>query len=184
MFPRWLIPAPLKATKPECVLLPSPYTKKRTQDVSILVVHAMGEWIIDDDKKFHHATDWLDILKLSVHAFILPDGRLIQSAHPQMFLCHHAKGINAIAAGCEFLIAGPQSYGSLLERMEDTENPPYTEAQYRTGGWWYAHAAAEAGLDWAAVMGHQTIDPARKRDPGAAFDWDRLRFWFDRAAIN
>ena len=175
----WL---PKRAPAPEMIQLPSPHSRTREQAVSTLVVHAMGEWIVDDEGRFRHATDWLDHLRLSVHAFILPSGRIIQTLDPKHFVAFHVRGVNNISAGCEFLIAGPQSYHDLLEKMRDTTHPPYTEAQYRSGGFLYGRWARTLGLPWAAVQGHEAIDPARKYDPGPAFSWDRLEYWFDRAA--
>lgn len=171
-----------RATTPEMIQLPSRHSRIREQMVSTLVVHAMGEWVVDDDGRFHHAADWLDQIGLSVHAFILPDGRIVQTLDPKHFVAFHAKGVNNISAGAEFLIAGPQSYHDLLERMRDTAHSPYTEAQYRSGGYLYGLWARTLGLPWAAIQGHEAIDPERKYDPGTAFDYDRLRYWFDRAA--
>lgn len=171
-----------RATAPEMIQLPSRHSRMREQAVSTLIVHAMGEWIVDDEGQFHHATDWLDKIQLSVHAFILPDGRIIQSLDPKHFVAFHAKGVNNIAAGAEFLVPGPQRYHDLLERMKDVTNPPYTEAQYRSGGHLYGRWAKTLNLPWEAVQGHSDIDPERKYDPGNAFNFDRLRYWFDRAA--
>ena len=171
-----------RAAMPGMIRLPSSHSRIREQMVTTLVVHAMGEWIVDDEGQFHHATDWLDRLRLSVHAFILPDGRIVQTLDPKHFVAFHAKSVNNISAGAEFLIAGPQSYHDLLERMRDTTRPPYTEAQYRSGGYLYGRWARTLGLPWAAVQGHEAIDPDRKYDPGPSFSWDRLEYWFDRAA--
>ena len=173
---------PKKWVVPEFIQIPSRHSRLREQAVSTLVVHAMGEWVVDDDRVSHHATDFLDSLKLSVHAFILPDGRIVQSLDPKHFVAFHAKGVNNIAAGAEFLVAGPQSYHDLLERMGNVTTPPYTEAQYRAGGYLYRRWARTFGLPWSAVQGHCDLDPERKEDPGSAFSWERLQYWFDRAA--
>ena len=170
-----------RAASPDMIQLPSRHSRPRTQMVSTLVVHAMGEWVVDDGR-FHHAADYLDQIGLSVHAFIMPDGRIIQTLDPKHFVAFHAKGVNNISAGCEFLIAGPQRYHDLLERMRDTTHSPYPEAQYRSGGYLYGRWAKTLDLPWSAILGHQDIDPERKEDPGKAFDYARLRYWFDRAA--
>ena len=42
------------------------------------------------------------------------------------------------------------------------------------------------GTDFQPAMGsyrgHEAVDPVRKEDPEPTFSWDRLRYWFDRAA--
>lgn len=178
---------------PETIHLPSRYSEPRERAVNLLVVHAMGEWVRDDNGdegdpgRVYHATDWINLPRkspnrLSVHGFIMPDGRYVRSIDPEHYVAWHAAGVNSRAAGAEFLVRGVQGYHDLLERMRDTTNPPYTEAQYRTGGYRYRRWARTFDLPWAAVQGHEAIDPDRKEDPGAAFDWDRLKYWFDRSA--
>jgi AmpD protein len=57
--------------------------------------------------------------------------------------------------------------------LEGTDDEPYTAAQYRM----LARLARALGRRYpiADIVGHSDIAPGRKTDPGAAFDWARLR---------
>ena len=166
--------------KPVIINIPSKFHRARTREVDLLVVHAMGEWIIDDMGVFHHCTDWLNFLKISVHTFCLPDGRIIKSVDTRR-LAHHAKRFNGRSAGMEFLVEGGQNLASLEEHMDDAENPPYTEAQYESGGWWFKQRAKEHGITFDQIKTHTEIDPDRKKDPGRAFDWEAFKSAFEAA---
>ncbi len=60
--------------------------------------------------------------------------------------------------------------------LEGDEESGYTEAQYETlerllrdlmGG--------HPGIRPERIVGHEDVSPGRKRDPGALFDWERVR---------
>ncbi|MCP5046128.1 MAG: N-acetylmuramoyl-L-alanine amidase [bacterium] len=145
----------------------------------MLVVHAMAEWVMDDDGVFHYCTDWLNVLKLSVHAFCLPDGRIVQSVEPGQ-TAYHAKEFNGRSVGMEFVVAGGHNYDSFLKKMADVENSPYTQAQYEAGGWWYKKMAEKFGLTFEQIKSHREIAPDRKKDPGDAFDWKVFKAAFNK----
>jgi AmpD protein len=81
----------------------------------------------------------------------------------------------------EFIIAGAHTYQSFLHRMADVHNPPYTPAQYQSGGWWFRRQAQRFQLTFQHIKSHQALAPDRKEDPGAAFDWKTFESSFNAA---
>ena len=169
-------------TTPRPVMLdiPNPWYRPRPGPVEILVLHAMGEWVLRDGA-YQHCTDLLYDLGLSVHAFCLPDGRLIRSVPPE-HVAYHAGEANDRSIGIEVIVAGGHDLAGLKERMQDVANPPYADVQYDTVGWWLRRQAERFRLGFDDVTTHAALDPMRKQDPGAAFDMERLRAAFDGAA--
>jgi N-acetyl-anhydromuramyl-L-alanine amidase AmpD len=165
---------------PTIIDIPSQYHRQRPRAVDLLVVHAMAEWVKDDEGVYHYCTDWLNVLKLSVHGFCLPDGRIVQSVDPER-VAYHAGNDNNRSIGMEFIVAGGHNYSTFLKRMANETDPPYTQAQYEAGGWWYRKQAERFGLTFDQIKPHSELDPARKKDPGAAFDWETFRAAFEAA---
>ena len=65
--------------------------------------------------------------------------------------------------------------------LEGTDDTPYTDAQYEALATLItALLAAYPSLTRQAIAGHSDIAPGRKTDPGASFDWPRLRALLDR----
>ena len=170
------------------------FHRARPQGVTVdgAIVHEMAEYVLNEGQQ-EHGPALLQRLGLSVHAFIGPDGTIYQGPGMDR-VCFHAgkskfldrENLNDSFLGCEFLVAGTHDYASLVKRMDDTEDPPYTAAQYDAGGWLYATwAAAFPGITRARIIGHSTVsgkdvrphDP--KRDPGLAFDWAAFLRAFD-----
>ena len=167
---------------PPTVDVPSPHWRPRTRAVDRLVVHAMAEWVLDDGLAYH-CTDYLRRVELSTHAFCLPDGRLVRAVDPEV-AAFHAGPHNDRSVGIEVVVAGVHDLDGLVRRMDDLAEAPYTEAQYAAAGWWLRRQADRWGLGFGHVTTHAALDPARKRDPGRAFDIDRLRAAFESAGTG
>ena len=130
---------------------------------ALIVVHAMGEYILDPDPI--HAPDFLEKLGLSAHVLVAPNGD-IYSCRDTDEGAWHARGYNKNSLGIEFLVEGEHDYGSFLKAIK---NP------------WVKHEQLESGVTvvrtWLAdydiekVVRHSDISPGRKVDPGEGFPW-------------
>ncbi len=156
--------------------IPSSHHAPRTAGVDLLVLHAMGEWVIAEGV-YHHCTDFLRHLGLSAHAFCLPDGRIIESVDPSR-KAFHAGRYNARSIGMEIVVAGGHDLASLERCMAMSRESRYTAVQYQAAGWWFRRRADEQGLSLKAVRTHAELDPTRKQDPGRAFDMGAFRAAF------
>ncbi len=71
--------------------------------------------------------------------------------------------VNSHSIGIELANPGP-----LLD------HPPFPEAQMAALEWLLARVMTRHGIAPRAVIAHSDMAPARKADPGPAFDWRRL----------
>lgn len=132
---------------------------------AMIVVHAMGEYILDPDPE--HAVDFLEKLGLSAHKLVDPAGDVFRCRTDNQG-AYHARGYNTNSLGIEFLVEGEHNYGSFLDAIK---------LHYVTMAQW------EAGVDvvreWVRqydipedkVVRHSDISPGRKVDPGEGFHW-------------
>jgi AmpD protein len=160
-----------------------------------VIVHSMAENILHE-RIIYPAQEWLDRQvglvkgggKASAHALIKPDGTVIRCAgHEDK--CYHA-GLslwkkwlycNKNFLGVELLVEGNHTWGTYLEAIRDGE--PYTDAQYRALAWLIHQWEQECpDLKRENIVGHETVSPGRKSDPGPTFVWDRFRSYLDEAA--
>lgn len=148
---------------------------------TLLVVHGIslppgeygGPWI---DRLFtgtlspeaHPYFREIEGLRVSSHALIRRDGEIVQYVPFAERAWHAGESEYRGRKGCNDFSIGIE--------LEGTDDMPYTDEQYRQLA---ALAAALLGaypsLGAEHIVGHRDIAPARKTDPGAAFDWPRLR---------
>lgn len=107
-------------------------------------------------------------LRVSAHLFVRRDGELVQ------FVPFHARAWHAGASVWRHRVAcNDYSVGIELEGEDDT---PYAPVQYeRLAAAVRALRRAYGTLAPDGIAGHSEVAPGRKTDPGAAFDWARLR---------
>ncbi|MBK1726219.1 1,6-anhydro-N-acetylmuramyl-L-alanine amidase AmpD [Halorhodospira neutriphila] len=149
--------------------------------LELIVIHAIslppggfgGGWI---DRLFtnrlppdaHPAFREIAALRVSAHALIDREGALTQYVRLHRRAWHAGRSRYAGRSECNDFSVGIE--------LEGDEVTPYTPAQYASlAGLLRALRAAYPGLAQAPVVGHSDIAPARKTDPGPAFDWERLR---------
>jgi len=164
------------------VQCPSPNANLRPQgqSVSLLVIHNIslppGQFGTGCVKSFF--TNQLDTsldpyfqtiaeLQVSAHLFIERDGAITQ------FVPFEARAWHAGASSFEG-IANCNDYSIGIE-LEGCDNIAYTDAQYNA----LAKVTRQILVAYPLItseriVGHNQIAPARKTDPGEAFDWDRF----------
>ncbi|MGI8740865.1 MAG: 1,6-anhydro-N-acetylmuramyl-L-alanine amidase AmpD [Gammaproteobacteria bacterium] len=111
-------------------------------------------------------------LKVSAHVLIRREGEVVQ------YVPFHRRAWHAGASTyCGRARCNDFSIGIELEGTDDVE---YEAVQYaQLASLVRALVQAYPALSTDRVVGHADITPGRKTDPGAAFDWPRLRRLLD-----
>lgn len=146
--------------------------------ISLVVLHSIslppGEYGGDAiERLFTNRLDWdahpyyagIRGLRVSAH-FLLPrDGRLLQFVSCAQRAWHAGRSVWRGREDCNHY-----SIGIELEGLEGSafEDPQYTRLARLL-------RALAAHYPIAEVVGHEDVAPGRKADPGAGFDWARLR---------
>jgi len=120
------------------------------------------------DKGAHPYFQDIATMRVSSHLLIRRDGELVQFVPLQMRAWH-------AGASCFNAQTQCNDYSIGIE-LEGTDEQPYAEAQYAV----LIEVSqllmdAFPGITAGRIVGHSDIAPARKTDPGLAFDWDRYR---------
>lgn len=161
---------------------PSPHHDCRPEDEipSLLVVHNIslppgefgGPWIdalfagtLDPDAHPYFAG--IAHLRVSAHCLIRRDGEIVQYVPFDKRAWHAGVSTYQGRERCNDFSIGIE--------LEGTDTLPYTDEQYRQ-----LVAITRALIPLypqiaANITGHSDIAPARKTDPGPAFDWTRFR---------
>jgi N-acetyl-anhydromuramoyl-L-alanine amidase len=104
-------------------------------------------------------------LEVSAHFLVRRDGEALQFVSCDARAWHAGRSSWLGRADCNDFSVGIE--------LEGLEGEPFEAAQY------VALAALIGALarryPVAAVAGHEHVAPGRKNDPGAGFDWSRLR---------
>jgi AmpD protein len=160
--------------------VPSPNADARPPGtaITLLVVHNIslppgvfgGEDVL---RFFTNTLDWgshpyyepLRALRVSAHFFVRRTGEVIQFVP-----C----GSRAWHAGESEWRGRPRCNDfSIGVELEGTDISPYADVQYERLA--RLARALQRRYPIADIVGHSDIAPARKTDPGPAFDWPRLR---------
>ena len=162
--------------------IPSPNfdLRKDVAAISLLVLHSIslppGEYGGDAiERLFTNTLAWdahpyfegIRGLRVSAHFVIRRSGELLQFVS-----CDH----RAWHAGQSTWRGQPDcnSYSIGVE-LEGLEDEPFEATQYATLE--SLMVALSGRYPLCGIAGHEHIAPGRKRDPGAAFDWLRIRDW-------
>jgi N-acetylmuramoyl-L-alanine amidase len=176
---------------PAALWRPSPNFRPRGpgERVRLVVVH--GTWMAGDAAALARLCD--AAAEVSCHYYISRAGEVTQLVSEADVAWHAGQsrweidgevveGLNPFSLGIELANSGPfQAYPDGPPReveagpVDWTRAEPYTEAQYAALGALLGDILPRYGLDARAVVGHDAVAPGRKRDPGAHFDWARVR---------
>ena len=159
---------------------PSPNFGPRPEatQVDLVVLHSIslppGEYGGDAiERLFANGLDWsahayfekIRGLKVSAHFLIRRDGELVQFVSCDDRAWHAGASHWRGRDDCNDFSIGVE--------LEGLEGEVFDDAQYPV----LAGLLRSLGLRYpiAAVAGHEHVAPGRKNDPGAGFDWPRLR---------
>jgi len=107
-------------------------------------------------------------LRVSAHLLVRRDGQVLQFVPFTQRAWHAGASSWRERSNCNDFSIGIE--------LEGTDATPYETAQYQAlASLISALCAAYPALARERVVGHSDIAPGRKNDPGAAFDWGRLR---------
>lgn len=145
-----------------------------------LIFHCMAE-IIKVNESFknkgktieageYSAHEWLQLLGLSAHFLIHPNGDVTKIRGTKE-ICWHAKGFNTNSVGIEVLVEGVWDYETFLERIKEDW---VTDEQYETTIELSDDIIEYFDIPDDNILRHSDISPERKYDPGEGFKWD----WF------
>ena len=163
--------------------LPSPNQDERPAgcEIELLVVHGIslppgvfgGGFIADLflnrlDPGAHPYFAGVASLRVSAHLLVRRDGSLLQFVPFSRRAWHAGVSSHLGRERCNDYSIGVE--------MEGCDDVAYEDAQYETL-LAFARLARRRWplIDETRVVGHCHIAPGRKTDPGAAFDWARLR---------
>jgi N-acetyl-anhydromuramoyl-L-alanine amidase len=168
---------------PSVSFVPSPNCDERPNntEIDLLVIHNIslppgefGNSYIQDfftnvlDIKAHPFFNEIATLEVSCHCFIRRDGNIIQFVPFTLRAWHAGQSEFEGREACNDFSIGIE--------LEGTDELAYTEAQYdslfkvtKTIQQHYPKITSNR------IVGHSTIAPSRKTDPGPAFDWTRFK---------
>jgi len=157
-------------------------------DISLIVIHCIS---LPPGEFGHAYIDQLFCNRLdpAAHPYFESIHRLQVSAH--LLIKRGGEVTQYVAFDKRAWHAGVSSYQgrercnefSIGIELEGAEDMPYTEAQYSMlAAAITALLNAYPKLSKQRITGHSDIAPGRKTDPGAAFDWAKLRQLLDAAS--
>lgn len=118
-----------------------------------------------EDHPYFETICWMTV---SAHCLIERDGNIIQFVSFADRAWHAGESEWCGESACNNFSVGIE--------LEGCDEQAYEEAQYRAlASLILALRLRYPGITEDAIAGHSDIAPARKTDPGPAFDWIRLR---------
>lgn len=173
------------------------------QEINVkgLVLHAMSEFIhrsalefygysdseIENHPDWIHAKNFLDLIGLSVHGFIAPDGSWItgnvdppeKGLHAGQSKHGDLTNLNDHYLGIEILVEGKNTYDEFIEKIKSPEC--YSQEQFETATLKTFSFVRDYGFPIENIVTHEQVsgDDVRgegngKKDPGAGFPTDQL----------
>jgi N-acetylmuramoyl-L-alanine amidase len=149
--------------------VPSPNQEPRPdgRKVDMLVLHYTGM------ESAEAALDWLTRTesKVSAHYLIDEDGRIAQMVAEQARAWHAGQSLWAGETD-----QNSRSIGIEIQNIghRDGIMPPFPEAEMQAVEALCLDILSRHDIAPSRILAHSDIAPARKQDPGEAFDWKRL----------
>jgi N-acetyl-anhydromuramyl-L-alanine amidase AmpD len=133
-----------------------------------IIVHCMAEYVEGEDGIVRWAPEHLEHEGYSAHSLCCPNGDEI-ICRPDNKGAAHAKGFNENTLGIEGLVEGTHNYATFLKaiRTEWVKPAQYETMLARIRKWFQLWPIEQ-------IDRHSDVDPARKKDPGTGFPWERL----------
>ena len=113
-------------------------------------------------------------ITVSAHFVLRRDGALLQFVSCDERAWHAGPSSWQGRVGCNDFSIGIELEGLEGERFDERQYPPLGELL----------RSVAARYPIAAVAGHEHVAPGRKSDPGAGFDWPRLRRLLGSSALR
>ena len=149
-------------------------------EVSLLVIHNIslppGQWGGHNIEQFfcnrldvcqHPYFDSIKDLRVSAHLLIDRQGEVVQFVSFDARAWHAGQSVFAGVENCNDFSIGIE--------LEGTDEQPYTDVQYdNLAAVIRCLMRHYPAITPQRVVGHSDIAPARKTDPGRAFEWQRL----------
>jgi AmpD protein len=165
----------------EALWIPSPHFDERpTDEISLIVIHAISlppellnplPVMAFFQGTLNHETDpYFEALKdvrVSSHLVIGRDGDVYQAVAFDKRAWHAGQSEYQGRARCNDFSIGIELIGP--------EEGPFTDAQYESLNTVCKKLCDAYAIDSSHIVGHRDIAPGRKIDPGADFDYDRIR---------
>lgn len=133
------------------------------QTPDMIVIHAMSEQI-----QGLPASDFLELIGLSVHYLVLPNGDVMECRNP-LYKAWHAKNFNENTIGIEVLVEGEYTYTDFIKKIKTRWVKPI---QMKSLIQLCQNLIDDERFDISKITRHSDIDPDRKQDPGTGFNWD------------
>lgn len=174
--------------------VPSPNWNERPMDcqIDLLVLHNIslppgefgGPYIdaffqneLDPHLHLHPYFNEIIALKVSSHCLIRRDGEVIQYVPFSKRAWHAGKSYFAGRENCNDFSIGIE--------LEGADHIPYTEVQYLILAKLISSLQKNyPGITRERIVGHSTIAPERKTDPGPLFDWALLARLLDNEDLS
>ena len=139
-----------------------------SQDPNRGIIHAMAEYIFWEGK-WRHASEFLEMIGLSAHILIAPNGDIFKCRDWTQG-AYHAKGHNDDTLGAEWLVEGEHDYESFIKAI----GSPYLADKQFSGGCEYIRKEWVEELGILHYQRHSEVDRMRKYDPGNGFPWTKF----------
>lgn len=168
--------------------VPSPNCNERPKGVGIdlLIIHNISlppgefgsryvEYFFTNQLPWdaHPYFETIQDVKVSSHLFIRRKGEVVQFVPFTLRAWHAGQSCFGEREQCNDFSIGIE--------LEGCDLVPYKEKQYvALAAVTKALMKAYSGIVPERIVGHSDVAPARKTDPGIAFDWTRYRFLLNR----